>query len=147
MGDTGDQPELINADIDEITGFSHLNINSRGFLPQGRGKVSALECHRRFNYPRTIKPRRINGWNFVVVKKNSPRWESRFPWLYEASMFHRVENVDVIELGFPFPRIFTRSSSVTRDLLAHGENVYRYGYHEIFFWNELLRALSFFSRD
>lgn len=33
-------------------------------------------------------------------------------YMKQASMFHRVENVDVIQLGFPFPRIFTRSSSV-----------------------------------
>lgn len=126
MGDTGDQPELINADIDEITGFSHLNINSRGFLPRvarAWKSISALECHRRFNYPRTIKPRRINAWNFVVVKKNSPqRWDLQRGsvkrnrdsrgYMKQASMFHRVENVDVIQLGFPFPRIFTRSSSV-----------------------------------
>lgn len=29
------------------------------------------------------------------------------------------------------------------DLLAHGENVYRYGYHEIFFWNEFIESLVF----
>lgn len=32
------------------------------------------------------------------------------PVASEVSLFHRMENVDIIELGFPFPQIFTRSS-------------------------------------
>lgn len=78
--ETLDQPELINADIKQHR-WNHgtpasLIWISISRIPSasrtGVESISALECHRRFNYPRIIKPRRINARNFVVIK---PRWD------------------------------------------------------------------------